>query len=230
MKRAALAVALLAAAGPAAAESPRSGTFDFRMSQYRPSIDDQFGGNGPYTQIFGTGRGWMFRLSMARTVWDQLGAVDVGFSAGYFQDSGHGVYAAGTNQGQPSPDTTAFHVLPTTLFASYRFDWLAEHYNVPLAPYVRLGLERYNWWVTGSGGKTTKTGATNGFSFGGGLALQLDFFDPTLSREMDRDSGINRTYVYIDVEKSKVDDFGSKKSWDLSDEKTTFGAGLMFVF
>jgi hypothetical protein len=41
---------------------------------------------------------------------------------------------------------------------------------------------------------------------------------------------VNHTYLFFDVTKSKVDDFGGSKSWDLSDEKVSLAGGLMFVF
>ncbi len=36
--------------------------------------------------------------------------------------------------------------------------------------------------------------------------------------------------LFFDVTKSKIDDFGSKKIWDLSDERLSLAGGLMLVF
>jgi hypothetical protein len=47
---------------------------------------------------------------------------------------------------------------------------------------------------------------------------------------MERDTGVNDTWLVFDVTTSFVDDFGSSKSWDLSDESVSIGFGLMFVF
>jgi hypothetical protein len=94
-----------------------------------------------------------------------------------------------------------------------------------------VALERYNWWVTSGSGGTSKYGATNGWSAGLGLALQLDFFDPYLARELDRDTGINHTYIFAEARKTKVNDFGSSTSWDLSDTgKLNWSFGMLFVF
>jgi len=83
---------------------------------------------------------------------------------------------------------------------------------------------------SGSSGSTVKSGATNGYAYGGGVALVLDGLDPTLTRELDQDTGINHTALIFDVKKTKVDDFGSKTSWNLSDTQITWSAGLLFVF
>ncbi len=234
-----LALAVLAAAAAVAtaarAESPRSGSFSLQAQSYVPNIDAEFSGlpapqPTPYATIFGNGTRWTFKAEAARSVFDKLGTVEIGAGVGYFSASGKGIYSGGANVGQPSPDTTTFNIVPTSLFAEYRFDWLADRYGIPLAPFAKLALERYNWWVTGAGGKTTKSGATNGWSAAGGLAILLDFFDPALAREMDRDTGIHHTYLFVDVSKAIVNDFGSKQSWDLSDKRLAIGFGLTFVF
>ena len=54
--------------------------------------------------------------------------------------------------------------------------------------------------------------------------------DPGLAREMDRESGVNHTYLFFEVTRSTIDDFGSSKSWDLSSEKLSLTGGLLFVF
>ncbi len=228
---AAVALAALLGAAPQAPAPAHNGTFELQVSGFRPDIDAEFGGTGEYAKHFGTGRGWMFRASGAKTVWSGIGSVDVGLRVGYYQDSGHSLYGAGTPlAGQPSPDTETFNIIPTSAFVSYRFDWLVDRFDVPLAPYVRLAFDRYNWWTT-SVGWSSRTGATNGWSTSYGLGLALDWLDPTLGREMQRDIGIEHVYAYVDLEQNHVSDFGSKKSWILSDEKrNTLGFGLLFAF
>jgi hypothetical protein len=84
--------------------------------------------------------------------------------------------------------------------------------------------------VTDGAGRSRREGATNGWSVTGGLAFLLDFLDPSLARELDRDSGVNHTYLFVELTRSDIDDFGSSRSWSLSDERFSIGAGLMFVF
>lgn len=215
------------------AESARLGSFELGAGPYRPDIDSDLAGAQPYRDVFGTGRGWMFRVGVSRALITYPGALELGFRSGFFRDSGHALQidpATGLPTGEKSADTTTFNVVPTSLTLTYRFDLLADRYGIPLAPYGRVALERYNWWVTGGTGSTSKTGATNGYSFTGGIAFLLDFVDAGLARELDADTGINHSYLFFDVTKSKVDDFGSKKSWDLSDEKLSLGFGMLFVF
>lgn len=225
--------AVLLAPVAGAAESERWGSFELGMGNYRPNIDAQPGLTAPpYEDVFGTGRGWAFRAGFAKAIFTRPGALEVGFRTGYFRDSGEGFQrdVAGNITGVRSAEETTFNVVPTSVTLTYRFDLLADRYNIPLAPYGRIALERYNWWTTDDGGGGEEKGATNGWSWTAGIALQLDFFDPGLARELDRDSGVNHTYLFADVTDSHVDDFGSSKSWDLSDEKLSLGFGLMFVF
>jgi hypothetical protein len=227
--------ALLATTSAAAAESPRLGSFEFTLSGYHPSIDQEFVGRGgatPYATAFGGGRGLMFRAGVARSLFISFGTLDVGLGAGYFEKYGHGLLPDGSRAG----DSTAFKVVPIRVSLTYRFDYLATQYNIPLAPYARASLERYQWWVTNGAGSTANasglsgSGATNGYSFSAGLALLLNFFDPGVAREMDRDLGINQTYIFVDATKSYIKDFGSSGSWNLSDENVTLAGGLLFVF
>jgi len=230
-----LAPLLLAAlAGPARAESPRLGSFQLQLGYYRPNIDAEFGGAAaPYRDVFGTGSGLQFRLALARSLFIGYGTLDLGLGAGWWSKSAK-AFVQNTNR--RSGDDTAFRILPLSLSLTYRFDRFAD--IVPIVPYGRASLERWQWWVTKGGGGTATSdagasgsGATNGWSAAGGLALLLDYLDPTLAREMDRDIGINDTYLFLEVGRTVVKDFGSGKSWDLSpDRKLTWSGGILFVF
>jgi hypothetical protein len=230
-----LALAAAFSASPARAESPRYGTFSLQFTPYRPNIDAEFhGAAAPYQTAFGGGKKLMIRGELAYSLIQQYGTLDLGFSAGYFQARGKGRLST---DGSQSSDVTALRVIPTSLSLTYRADQLANRGIVPLAPYVRFAFERFNWWVTnGSNGVAGAnglrgSGATNGYSLTGGLAFLLDFIDTGLAREMDNDTGINHTYLFGEVTKYSVDDFGSKSSWDLGNTgSVVYGFGLMFVF
>jgi hypothetical protein len=48
---------------------------------------------------------------------------------------------------------------------------------------------------------------------------------------MDRNAGINHSYVFAEVRRTTVDDFGSSSSWKLSDRGgQQWSFGLMFVY
>ena len=232
--RAIVATALLLATAPALAESPRVGSFQLQMGGYRPNIDSELGGAAtPYRDIFGTGRNFIYRAQVAGSLYAGFGTLDLGAGIGWFQKTGKGLIQGTTT---PSGDDTSLRILPLSLSLTYRFDPFVD--KVPFAPYARASLERWQWWVTNGGGGTAQViggpsgqGATNGWSAALGLCFLLDFLDPTLAREMDRDVGVNHTYLFLEASRTKVDDFGSRKSWDLSDDKTIgWSGGILFAF
>lgn len=237
-----LAIAALApSAALAQTPSPRSGSLELGTSTFLPNIDSAFTpptsgppGRGPWEQMFGSRRRYAIRAGLSRTLFDGFGSLDLGLRTGYVEAGAKG-FINTAPAGQPanfqrSGDTTTFRMIPTSAMLTYRFDWFAERFNVPLAPYGRFAFERYNWWVEDGNGKTSQKGATNGWSITGGLAFLLDFLDPGLARELDAETGVNHTYLFFDVTKNKVDNFGASKSWDLSDRGVSYGAGLLFVF
>lgn len=225
-------LALALAAAPAAVRaqpSPISGSFEIGAGTYRPNIDSAFSSPGPYEQVFGSGRGWMLRLGISRALYTQMGTVELGLRTGWSRETGKGLIDSGGTLVK-SGDETTFNIVPTSLTLTYRFDWLVERYGIPLAPYGRFALERYNWWVTDGTGHWSKEGATNGWSVAGGITFLLDFVEPSAARELDRETGVNHTYLFFDVTKSKIDDFGRSRSWDLSDDKVSLAGGLLFIF
>ena len=232
-KRLLLLVAL-AAAFPAAAESPRWGSFELSFDTYRPNIDKELPSTRPFETAFGTRHNMMFRVDAAYTIFSQWGSLDVGLGAGYWQKGGKGRLPDGT----VSSDSTYMRIVPTRIHLTYRFDMLANRYRwMPLVPFARFSLERYNWWVSNGAGHVANfngrgaSGATNGYSFSGGLALDLGAIDPTLARDMDRSTGINHTYIFVEFTKSYIKDFGSSTSWNLSNDRAVqISGGLLFVF
>lgn len=237
----ALALLAVLAAAPAAAQSARGGSFDLQLQSYRPNIDAEFKGTTgatPYKDVFGDGRSLVFQLRAARSLFTQWGSLDLGLGIGWSSKTAKG-FVAGTTPAVRSNDNTSLRILPLSLSLTYRMDWFVDHGGFPLVPYAKVAFERWQWWVTNGSGSTAKTvdgsrtgsGATSGWSAGVGLAFLLDFIDPGLAREMDRDTGINHTYVFVEGTKTQIDDFGSKTSWDLSNDKAiAWSGGLLFVF
>jgi hypothetical protein len=226
-----LAVVLLAAAASAATadptSSPRWGSFELGAGPYTPDVDSEFGGSGPYQQVFGTSQRWMLRAGVGKSLYTGFGDLEVGFRTGYFHASGRAVT---TDTLQRSGDDTSFNIIPTSLTLTYYFDYFANLYRwLPITPYGRVALERYNWWTSTTNG-ASKHGATNGWSVTGGAAILLDAIDPDSARGLDNETGINHTYLFFDVTHAKVDDFGSSKSWDLSPKKTAYAFGLLMMF
>lgn len=205
------------------------GSFEVGGGPYIPNVDDEFGGDPePYRDIFGGKPSPMFRLHVSKTVLQSpsLGALDVGFKTGFWSKGGRALDPGGV----PTGDRARFTIVPTSVTLTYRADFVYERFRVPLIPYGRVTAERYNWW-TSKEDEWTEKGATNGWSATAGLGLVIDWMDPDAARDLENEAGIAHTIVYFDVTKSKVNDFGSDESWDLSEKQKLFwSAGLMVVF
>jgi hypothetical protein len=250
VKTAVVALAILLAL-PAAAqtpvvvsrESPRWGSFQFSLSPFSPDIDSEFTNSPapPYATAFGTGRPLMVQAQFSKSVWiTEVGTLDVGFGAGYWQVWGQGYYRNASTGLIQRGGSTSLMIIPLQLGATYRVDWFFERWDVPIAPYVRGALLDYIWSASGQGGTSSWTsptgtvyrgsGGTFGWSATLGLALVLDFFDGSLSKQMDYDTGINRTMLFFDFTRSSVNNFGSTRSWQLAPSFWAWSAGLLFVF
>lgn len=233
--RAAAALAVLSLPLAAAPQSPKWGTFEVRVANYRPDVDSEFvgvapppgGTSTPYADEFGTKRGWFPKVLGSYTLFDRFVAVDAGVGTGWFRAKGKGRYET---SGLPAQSNTTFSIIPLTLALTVRVDGFADRWPVPVDVYGRVALERYHWLVTDGAGSIAQKGATNGWSVAGGVGLLLDFIDPILSRELDTESGVNHTWLFFEVEKSWLDDFGSNRSWILSDSRLTLAGGLRVVF
>lgn len=225
-----------------AKESPRWGSFQISLAPYQPNIDREFGGgSGPYSTIFGASRPVMVQAIFSRSILaDEIGALDAGFGAGYWQVWGTGIYQAAGGAVMRGGSTTLM-VIPLSLSLTYRVDWFWTRFGVPLAPYARGQLVDYIWETKGQNGVSSWTSSTTGDAYRGagatfgilgtlGVGIVLDFFDPSLARQMDYDVGINSTMAFIDFTKGSVNDFGGKNSWQLATSYWMWSAGLLFVF
>jgi hypothetical protein len=224
--------AALLAAGPAAraqdVPARRWGSVELGAGPFVPNIDAEFhGAHTPYRDIFGGKPGPMFRVHVGKALWSDFGTIELGFKTGYFSKSGHAV-ASGVTPLLRTGDRASINILPTSLTLTYRMDNVWESAHVPVVPYARVALERYNWWTTKQS-KWTKKGATNGWSASLGLVVVLDWLDPAAAREAGNEIGISHTGLYLDVTKSTVNDFGSNKSWDMSNKNKLFWSGGLLV-
>jgi uncharacterized protein (TIGR03382 family) len=217
-----LAMLLLAAPGAARA----AGSVELGVAGYRPSIDDKLhGGATPYADVFGGGQRPMFQLTAS---WAALagaaGRLELGVRTGYFRASGHGRFTDGTE----SDDTTALAIVPTSLILTARLG--LGRWGVPLEPYARAALERYNWWVTDGSGKATRRGAVHGFGGTAGLALSLGALDLDGQHDLKRETGLSDLSIYAEATLARIDDFGAHRSWDLSPHGLSVAGGLRVAF
>jgi hypothetical protein len=237
-----LGAALLAAA-PAQAERPKSDlgalglAFEFKGGPYLPAMGNATGANEAFVRVFGSNPNPMFRFGAEVQLYRGVGTLGVGGSIGYLRFSGKGLFSEG---GEASQDSTGLNVLPLTLVAVYRFDYLAEHTWFPLVPYVKGGLAYSVWWATNGKGNVSRVegGAPDGgdlvarggkFGLTGtlGLSLLLNTLEPKAAHSLFNATSIRGTYLFAELQADKVDSF-SDEGFDLSD--VTWYAGLMLEF
>ena len=119
-------------------------------------------------------------------------------------------------------------MLPLSGYVAYRFDWAAEHLNVPFVPYGKSGVGTWYWWSSSPSGEGDDDGFQGGFTLSGGLCLLLDFFDQRLAREFDQDVGVNNTYLYGEYTRWLASGLGGDegKGFDFSDGFFSVGLSL----
>ena len=219
---------------PEQIQSDRSMMFEFRLGPMLPLIDRGFPADSkPYATIFGQGTRslWMLlgELEWERQLFQRFGSLAVGFSVGYAEK-----YAPTLNADlTPSTDSTGLKVYPLQALVSYRWDYAAIRWNVPLVPYLKGGFVVEPWQIL-KGGKVESfqgllgQGISYGLSFSGGLSLMLDFLDQRLARDFDTGLGVNHTYLFGEFVYQEVNTFGKARTLDLSNRHWMFGLALEF--
>ena len=209
-------------------ESPIWGVIELRFGSYRPNIDSEFGGSGPYQSMFG-GNGLLFEPRVDVHLYRGVGTVSLAMSAGYFNKGADAFNLDGTR----SADRTRLTILPTRLSAVYRFDYLQHRFNVPFVFSARLGLDYSFWWVRAAGNLADGfdrdgtlregRGGTAGWHYGLAIYFLLDWMAPAMARNFDNVTGINNTYLFVEYLGAQVNDFGGARSWDIGDRVLMFG-------
>jgi hypothetical protein len=224
-------LAVLAPALPARAESPRRFMLELKFGPFRPDVDREFKTKTPWKDVFGDTQFLMTQLEGDYEFFTRYGVLAVGGTIGYSQAKGKGLLPDGTK----SADTTKFHTMPLSVSLVYRFDWLAQKYKFPLVPVGKAGLDGWLWWATNGTGSVSRAAdgsVGRGITFGGhataGLMFLLDVLAPGMAQTFDVELGVNNTYLFAEYTWYWIDDFGSKKSMDLSSRN--FLAGVAFEF
>lgn len=222
---------VVAASAPAQAESPRNFMVEVKFGPFRPDVDKEFSTKRPWNDTFGGGQNLMSQLEVDYEVFTKVGIIAVGGTFGYSLSEGHGLLANGTK----SSDLTKFNLIPLSLALIYRFDYLAHRFSIPFVPVVKGGLDAWFWWSTNGQGKISKAadGTTGrGLTFGGhvsvGLMFLLDAVAPMMAQTFDAELGVNNSYLFAEYTWNFMDDFGSRKSFNLSSRN--FMAGLAIEF
>ncbi len=236
------------AAPPAAAQTvttqrspyrtPQRWAAEFRVGPYRPNIDAELDGTGraPYRSYFGNKAGFMIEAELDYQFFRGFGTAAVGVSIGRFQKTTKAFIETGRGQvaSVRSGDDTRLRLIPASLLLVYRMDEGLKRWNVPLVPYVKVGLDYTYWSITNGNDKiaTFDGGKARGGSAGWraavGLSFALDFIDPDAARGFDTDFGVNHTYLFGELQRVDVPAFGKRDTLHVGD--TTWTAGLLFEF
>lgn len=215
--------------------SPQNFAFEIRGGPYYPDVDDEFGGSAtPFEDSFEDHArlrlGFEFDWQALRTPVASLG---VGFAASLMRFVGNSRFEGSD---EVSSEETTLIVMPMVVSAVVRFDFAVREWQIPLAPYAKVGFATYLWYsedgngtarADGEDGENSVLGAgrTHGLELAGGLAFLLDFLEPNASRKLDTDTGVNHSYLFLELLWANVDGFGANGVLNLSD--TTWNVGLL---
>lgn len=225
----ALAVLCLTATASAADTAGRGSAVQLSLSEYQPSIDDQFSSKpGPYETVFGAQGDLMFEVGWEGHLVRDYGALTAGLTAGYWSIEGKTRLEDGSEGG----DTTTFQIVPLGVQLSYRFDMFAET-HFPLAPSARIGVDYYLWRILDGSDDVAQfsagneaQGGTYGWHGSLGLHLLLDFFAPDMAVAFERNAGVYNSFLFVEYRYSQIDEFGSATSFRLGDDHFVFGLAL----
>jgi len=243
-------VLLVMSAAPAQAQSDVSGNFELRLGPYYPSIDSELSGAQPFQDTFGSNGRVLGEIKVDRYLYIGHGKLGVGGSAAYTNFSGEGEIVGGGDGGSGNGGSdggssgddgsgltaeTKLQMLPLRAQVFYRWDYLVEEFNIPVAARVEAGLDWYMWRIRDGSGNTATfgedgpkaSGATAGYHGAAGLEFNLNALDRGSAASFDYSWGINRTYFFAMYEISRVNDFGGE-GFNLSDNNWRLGLAFEF--
>ncbi|MEE2644998.1 MAG: MXAN_2562 family outer membrane beta-barrel protein, partial [Myxococcota bacterium] len=211
-------------------DSDRSATIELRFGAYIPQIDSEFakepGVPTPYEAVFKNDDPMMSVFGAERHLHQRYGTLSIGFAVGRWSVEG-----VGLSEAPGVKDTTELTITPFSAHVGYRFDRYQESF--PLIPMARLGLSYYLWEIFDGAGETTRfpsgeeaSGGTLGWNMSIGAYLLLDYFDQEMAWFFDRDAGVNNSYLTIEYQIARVDDFGAADSFRLGNDTLFFGLAL----
>ncbi len=229
-----LLAAVLVLAVPALAESepkplPNTTILELKMGFYQPRVGDSPGATSDaYVQTFGNSAMLIGEFEVDRSFYHGYGYLGIGFSIAYGEKYAKALLADGT----PSGESTGLMVLPMRLMAVYRYDVLAHVFHIPFVPYAELGFVSYPWWTNKGGSVEIVDGSKGsgvrwGWGFTLGLALEMDFLNPTYAREAREDAGIYHFYLFGEFNDDFANNFGAK-GINLGAAYFTFGLAFEF--
>ncbi len=199
--------------------TPQRFFVELRFGAYRPDVDAEFGGDGPYKRVFGDSSqfylGTEFDWQALRIPY--FGTLGPGLGWGYTKRS---VAAKITGTSTDSAENTALMIMPWHVSAVARADELMRRTGVPFVPYAKLGLGMAMWSASNAEGVSTYPrdpdplavrgrGITWGQHFALGAMLALNELDRKAAATLDGAWGVNHAYVFGEWMNAKLDGMGS---------------------
>jgi hypothetical protein len=165
------------------------------------------------------------------------GPFGLGTQVGFFRDKAQAIVPDPDpgESARSAADSVRFGMVPVAALVSYRFEYLADRFKVPLAPYLRAGPSYTFWWsrdgtgnlsVNGDGEKGR--GGVWGWQASAGLMLRMDFIEPGGAKKLDNATGINHFNLFGEFQFSRRDNFSIGNSIALGD--ATWFAGINLEF
>ncbi len=235
-------------------ESPQRFAFEVKLGPYLPDVDRNYSGSGygPYAKVFGktddrgavTGEPKKVVMPVLHFEWQiinpaDIGPIGVGISGGFMRDKANAPFAdPPTDPDAPlrsTADEITFSTVPIALQGVFRLELLADRLRVPIVPYAKGGLAYAFWWSRNANRNLSRSstgekalGGVWGWQLNVGAMLRLDFLDIGSTRNLDRTTGINHTYIFGEYQLSRINNFGKAQSMSLGD--STWFAGLAIEF
>ena len=145
--------------------------------------------------------------------------LEIGVEGGYFSDEGRAI----TVSGRPSGTDQTFKLFPLQSYLLYR---LVFYQGQPLVPYLGGGYSHFTYRTELEGGDSVK-GGQEGYHLRWGLALLLDWLDPSAAVLAYKDWGLVNSYLFVEAQYARVNDFGNSSinlgGW-------TYWGGLLLEF
>ena len=215
------------------AQSEHNSLIEIHFGFFTPNIDQERVLTAkPYKDIFDKdglrfGASYSFELISQ----DYLGTFSILSGIEYFMVSGYGKYE--NNPTEKSQDETKLTMIPMEIALVYNLDQLQNLLNIPFVFYAKLGLNYNFWWITNGLGSTvdydsgSSHGGKKGWHYGLGVRFLLDVLDSDSAISLDNQYGINGSYIFIEYNSSKIDNFG-KNGFKLGGTYLRFGLALLF--
>ena len=190
--------------------------FELRFGPFRPQIGSA-GERAAYDAVYSDDdslfkdRPLMKQLELSWYPWTRFGVGGLFFRIGHWRASGTtrdcgdaGCEGGGLVGSSKGNEKTSLTILPLTVGVVYKFDLLKERFYIPLVPYAKAGFD-YFLWFNSAAGKTSVAsdgskgrGGTPGINASVGLALNLDWIEPSAAMSGRSGVGIADTYLFIE--------------------------------